>query len=269
MGMSNLYEKTTYSNGIDYFSGYIIEYDLSKANINALLSRGIIDQNTYNYLYNSDKKYREVYVGKMIKEDDRIYKEIQTGIKDAKRSFIEINNIQDEEILSIKNDALFILTERNMQQQFGNYYFAKKNIFTLFFRFYKNKEFYYRFDQNTQKDIIEVKGLSDETLTTHSQYFLKFLADISYDIQRSTIEETLNRYNQFYSDYLNRVLDIRFYREFNNFNAYRIMGGKRDYLVETDIDQSYVKSVDINYNLKILRDLGVIIDKMYFNQIRR
>lgn len=270
MSMSDLYNKVNYSNGIDYFSGYIIEYDLSKANINALLSRGIIDKDYYTFLYNAEKKYREVTIGNMIKKDEKIYKEIQLGIKDAKRMFIEKNNIQDEEILSIRNDALFILSERPMEQQFGYYYFAKKNVFTLFFKFFKNKEFYYRFDQNSMKDIIEVKGISDENLIPHREYFLKFLADISYSIQRSTIEETLNIYNAFLSSYLNRTLDIHFYREFNSYNAYRISmsDGRSFFISALENSPQIINQLDINYNLKILRDLGIIIDKMYFNQKR-
>ena len=267
MSNSDLYNQTNYSNGIDYFSGYIIEYDLSKANINALLSRGIINQELYNNLYNADKRYREVYVGNMIKQNNNIYKEIQAGIKDAKRMFFETNHIQNEEILSIRNDAVFILSERPMEQSFGNYYFAKKNVFTLFFKFYSNKEFYYRFDQNTQKDIIEIKGISDEKLNDHKDHFLKFMADIAYSVQRSTIEETLNRYNEFYNSYLYKVLDYHFYREFSQINKYRVTVGNKSYLMYS-CNQESVNLLDINYNLKILRDLGVIIDKMYFNQKR-
>ena len=155
-----------------------------------------------------------------------------------------------------------------MEQQFNRYNFVKKNIFTFFCKIYKDKEFYYRFDQNSQRDIIEIQGLNDEVLNAHSQYFLKFLADIVYNIQRSSIEEALKLYNAFYTDYLNRVLDIHFYREFNNFNAYRISTNKRSYHIETDIDQGNVNQIDINYNLKILQNLGIILDKMYFNQRR-
>ena len=85
---SSLYDKQNYSNGIEYYSGYIVEYDLRKANISALLSRGIISTELYTNLLNSDKQYREVYIGNMIKQNNSIYKEIQQGIIDAKRQFI-------------------------------------------------------------------------------------------------------------------------------------------------------------------------------------
>ena len=265
---SELYQNVNYSNGIDYYSGYIVEYDIRQANINALLSRGIISSDLYDKLHNSEKKYREVYVGNMIKKDDNIYKEIQAGIIDAKRMFMEENNIEDHEILSIKNDAIFILSDRPMVQQFGHYYFAKKNIFTFFFKFYKDKEWYYRFDQQSLNDIIEVKGIGDEALMLHQDYFLKFLADISYNLQRSSIEETLNRCNEFYTSYLNRQLEIGYYREFDNYSQFRVTfkgSVNKSYLLPM-VTENDIINLDINYNLRVLRDLIKVIDQIYFSQ---
>lgn len=266
---SDLYNNTNYSNGINYYSGYIVEYDLSKANINALLSRGVIDRGLYDTLYNSDKHYREVYIGNMISKNKNIYKEIQAGIIDAKRQFMEANNIEDHEILSIRNDAMFILSDRHMEQSFGNYYFAKKNVFTFFFKFYPNKEWYYRFDQQTQKDIIEIKGIKDHILTIHQNYFLRFLADVSYSLQRSTIEDTLELCNQFYEDYLHRKLEPEYYREFNTDSKFRVTfkGLNKSYLMDT-VTENDINNLDINFNLKILRDLITVVNQIYFSQRR-
>ena len=73
-------------------NSFIHEYDISKANINALYSRGVIDKPTYDNLYNSDKAIREKQVGLMIRRDQNIYREIQNGIIDAKRQLIITNN---------------------------------------------------------------------------------------------------------------------------------------------------------------------------------
>ena len=59
---SDLYNNQNYSKGLDYYSGYIVEYDMSKANINALLTRGVIGKDLYDKLYNADKQIREVYI---------------------------------------------------------------------------------------------------------------------------------------------------------------------------------------------------------------
>lgn len=263
---SKLYKQVNYHADIDYFSGYIVEYDLRKANISALLTRGIINQNTYNYLLNADKQYREVYIGNMIKQDKNIYKEIQAGIIDAKRQFIAINDIKDEEILEIRNDAIYLLTDRPIQQQVSDYYFfAKKSFFTFYFKFYFNKDFFYRFDSNSEKDIIEIKGINDEKLALHQDYFLKFIADTIYGIERSSTEEVLNRCNEFYTAYVNRQLDIGFYREFNAESCYRISMKDKSFLLAA-AGENNKPYIDINYNLRILRDLMKVVDSIYFSR---
>ena len=266
---SGLYNNQNYSKGLDYYSGYIVEYDMSKANINALLTRGVIGKDLYDKLYNADKQIREVYIGNMIKRNENIYKEIQAGIIDAKKQFVESNNIKDEEIFSIRNDAMYILSDRPMIQSFGNYYFAKKNTYTFFFKFYSNKEWYYRFDQFSNKDIIDIKGINNDLLYQHQGFFLKFLADVSYSLQMSSIEETLEFVNNFYEDYINRRLDIRYYREFNNISEYRITFAKfnRSYIIP-ELGYTDLKNIDINFNLRILRDLIRVVDQIYFNQRR-
>ena len=266
---SDLYKQINYTAPVNYFSGYIVEYDLSKANISALLSRGIIDSAKYEFLKNSDKQFREVYIGNLIRENNNIYKEIQAGIIQAKKTFVEINNIEDDEILEIRNDAIFVLTDRPMEQQVSDhYFFAKKSIFTFFFRFYFNNEFFYRYDNSTDSDVIEVKGIKDDKLILHQNYMLKFLADTVYSIERSDIEEVIDSYNEFYINYLNKQLDVGFYREFNSQSGFRIPAriGDITSFILPSVEEHQKYSIDINYNLRILRDLFKVINSIYFSR---
>ena len=54
---SGLWRNINYKTPVKYYiNTYIREYDLSKANINALLYQGRIDKSQYNIFYNMDKK---------------------------------------------------------------------------------------------------------------------------------------------------------------------------------------------------------------------
>ena len=56
--VSQLWTNQNYTSSLPYaISQYIIEYDISKANINALISTGYIDKKTYDYLFNLDNRY--------------------------------------------------------------------------------------------------------------------------------------------------------------------------------------------------------------------
>ena len=262
---TELYKEVNYSAQINYYSGYIVEYDLRKANISALLDRGIIDQNKYQFLHDVDKGYREFYVGNMIKFDENIYKEIQAGIIDAKRMFVELNNIQDEEILEIRNDAIFILTDRPMIEQVNShYYFAKKNSYTFFIKFFNGNEFFYRYDTMSNSDTIEVKGISDENVALHQNYIIKFIADTIFGIQQNNIENVISDCNIFYQKYINRMLPIEYYREFNSTSCYRLFFS----CAIPNASQDNIDAVDIRYNLGIIRNVISVVDNIYFQKLR-
>lgn len=268
---TELYKEVNYNAQLNYYSGCIVEYDLRKANISALLTRGVIDKDKYNFLYNCEKEYREYYIGMMIKSNPDVYKEIQAGIIEAKRLFVELNNIQDEEILEIRNDALFLLTERPIIEQVGsNYYFVKKNSYTFFFRMFNGHEFFYRYDSIQNLDIVQVKGINEDNIKLHQKYMIKFITDTIFGIEQNNIENVISKCNTFYSDYLTRALPVEYYREFNNISMYRIYTNfyyNKSFLTP-GISQNQLKYLDIGYNLRIIRDIITMVDSIYLQKIR-
>ena len=102
-----LYNEINYTSDISYLNNvFIYEYDISKANINILLFYGVIDEKTYDMLYNADKKYREIYVGKMEQNNSKITEIKAKGIEEFRHKFFEANQLENKDILSIKNDAM-------------------------------------------------------------------------------------------------------------------------------------------------------------------
>jgi hypothetical protein len=75
----------------------------------------------------------------------------------------------------------------------------------------------------------------------------------------------LNRCNEFYTAYVNRQLDIGFYREFNAESCYRISMKDKSFLLVA-AGENNKPYIDINYNLRILRDLIRVIDSIYFSR---
>ena len=58
--VSDLWEKTNYTSPLTDHSGVIIEYDLSKANISALVSNGAITLEMYNNQWFVFNRYIEI-----------------------------------------------------------------------------------------------------------------------------------------------------------------------------------------------------------------
>ena len=152
-----LYKEKSYTIGLPYiFNQYIREYDISKANINVLFAKGVINEDLYIKLYNADRMYRQVYIGKMIKNNEQIQEVLNEGIIEYKQRFFEANGITDNNIVSIKNDAVFVLNAAPSILNFDNISFVHKNTYTSFMKL-NELEVYYGCDMNYE--VIDVKGI--------------------------------------------------------------------------------------------------------------
>lgn len=255
---SNLLNKINYLNKDIKFmiSNYIREYDISKANISILFNKKFLSEEEYYYYLNLPKQDREVLIGKMMLQKPEISEIIQEGIKEFKNKFIQVNEFEDSDILSIKNDAIFIINKVPKITVFENVEFKLKNIYTSYYKI-NNLELYYGFNQMTQEEVLDVKGIKDSILSLHMNYFADLLKTLFYEAQTSTIEETISLLSNMYQLYLSRELSVEYYREFNDRSLYSliVMGKnfKASFLPEDQ--KSYV---NISHNLNILRELSSI-----------
>ena len=118
--ISQLYKRINYSSEFSYIiSRYIREYDISKANINILYSLNLITKSQYEYLDKADRMERQVIIGLMQQKDNNISIALKKGIIEAKEQFFVSNNIQDNEVLCIKNDAIFLIDKIAVNTKFG------------------------------------------------------------------------------------------------------------------------------------------------------
>src|SRR5574344_1702144 len=213
---SNLYENINYDSGIDYLiSSYIREYDISKANINILYKYGVISYDEYIAYFNMDKYSREVSIGNLQKNPE-ITKILQNGIIEAKKLFFDANNIEDGDVLAIKNDAVLLINKIAHNTKFDNIEFINKELFTSYIKINNNTKLFYTYDNIRKIELFGVKGINKNNLSLHKDFFVDFLKEFFYCCENSTINETIDLVINFYNLYLNLKLDIGYYREFNS-----------------------------------------------------
>lgn len=264
MNIDDLLQGQNYNSSYNFINGFIREYDLSKANINALYERGVIDKALYDNLYKSDKDIREKHVGLMIRENQNIYKEIQTGIINAKRNLIISNNIDAEDIVSIKNDAVFVLNKKLDNTKFGLMDFKLKNTYTMFIKI-NRYEFYYYFNSFNQEEKLDVKGIGDDKLVLHKNHFMDFLLALFNTLQVQGIIEAVNILQGFSLAYINRQLEVNYYRKFNSESDFDLLNQG---MLWRSTHASDVNTVDIRYNYEIIRDLYSILLSFYFKKVK-
>ena len=263
-----LYEKTNYTADISYLTNvFITEYDISKCNINVLYKYKAIDEQTYQYLYQAERMVRQVYVGKLQRESKEIVKILKSGIEESKKMLFEANNLQDRDVLSIKTDAVFVIKRKLQNRKFGLIEFMPIGLYTSFFRL-RNLELYYYYNNVNKNEYLEVKGISDDKLALHEQYFVQLLKDIFYSIQINGPEITLRMLKDAYIEYINLQMPVGYYRKFDADSTFHL---KHRSFINTgfayeNIAPEMLPNVDITYNASLLLELQKIIISIYFNK---
>lgn len=245
---SELYNRTSYLTTKPMVHDHIYEYDIHAANLTMLRLSGKVDESTLNKLERMDKADREVTVGKMIKRNKEIWKIISDGIRHAKEKLFRANQIQDDEVLTIKNDAVFIIGRKLKKTTFGPIEFRMKNHYSVFQQFGK-LEFYY----DGKRDVLDIKGLNDQIMKEpdHQNGMLKFLRAFFKIVGREDPHEIRQFLIQFVHDYKHKKLSHCYYRELNQLNIYRtiyeISGFEYNLVIAGDSDLDMINGI---YNYK-------------------
>lgn len=261
----NLYDRYNYSSNIPFlFSTYIREYDIEKANINILFEKGVIDTDLYQYLLLAPREERQIRIGLLIKSDPKISDILKDGIIEAKHKLFLSNQLEAKDILSIKNDAVFVINKRLSNTDFDLIHFVCKNSYTSFMRVF-NMEFYYQLDRVSQKEILDIKGLGKDNLKLHEEYMTDFLLYFFNIIETENIENVITNFINFYNSYINLELPIRYYRNYNSQSKYSILHS--NFLLEEIEDtESNKRQLNISHNMNFLRVIYQYITSIYFNQ---
>lgn len=261
--MTNMYNWVNYTSPtIKFVMNYIREYDLSKANISALLYTRRISMDEYNKYLIMDKQEREKQIGLMIRSDDTVYENIQEGIIKAKELLSKQNSLEDSDILSIKNDAMFIIGKELKHTSFPPFTFKLKNVYQVYLKL-QELEVYYADDQDGTQVKIDIKGIPDKTLELHKDGMLDLICETCYRMQRENPRETLTWISSVYRSFINRRMPKEYYRNFDSFSYYEIPTFTMMASLK-DISNDMIPYININRNLSILRDLvGIVTDFMY------
>lgn len=265
-----LWNQINYTSEISYLNNvFIYELDISKANINVLKTKNIIDDKTYDYLYNAERMVRQVFVGKLQK-DKRVSDALKQGIIEAKKLLFEANDIKDYEVLTIKNDAVFLINRIPAIRDFGLIHFVPKNKYTGFYKV-RNFEFFYYYSNLDKEEYLHIKGLSDAVIESHKDYFYQFLKDLFYTIQCNGIEIAIRLLKDFYMQYINLSLPIEYYRRFDTQNDYHFKiktAIGTGFSINDNPNESMKPLLDITANLNLLIELQKILTNMYFVKYR-
>lgn len=243
---SKLYEKTNYTTTENIIIDRIYEYDISMANVSVLKRSGKFDEERLEYLSQLPKMEREVTIGKLIREDRSIQTAIKKGIHLARWNLFKENQIKDTEVISIKNDAVFVRGRVLKVTKFGPVEFKRKHQYAMFMKM-DRMEFYY----DRKCNIVDIKGINDTVLKEpdHQNGILQFISTVMEYIVMDRKTQLHEYLFQFIHAYKARELPYPYYRELSQDNCYRSqfsLSGNSVQLLQ--ISQNDVSDLNISYN---------------------
>lgn len=259
---SNLWEMTNYTTDVSYIgSQYIYEYDIRKANINVLYELGILDDEYYDKLDKMEREDRQVEIGYMLKHNEGLYDKLADGIKSFRKAFFESNGLEDHNIVSIKNDAIFVTGKVCKNCKFGEKVeFVRKGISTTFIKLPNKVEIYASVDRIDQGVFMNIKGIKDDNYDKHLP-MIQFLINCIYFLEIGDYSTGMDHVNEIYDIYTSRQAKIGLYRTFDSTSAFMVKVNDSVYaLPELDVnDNVHVPDgYDIRDNLIINTNLEII-----------
>ena len=240
--MSGLYERFNYLNKeIDYlFNTQITEYDMKDAGFSLIKQYKLLPEGVILYLEKMPKENRTKQIG-VYRKNRELDRQMKAAFIEARRLFFTANNLEDGDILSIKNDAIFVIRKNCMHQVFGEINFRPKHSYLGYLNL-NRYEFYYT-DSHTP---IEVKGLKGEESAKHQEYMLDFIRDLFGLAIYSDRNRLIKFLTNFINAYRNKNLEAGYYRELNMSSAFAVVGSDGEIMLLDDVEDD--SDLYINYN---------------------
>lgn len=245
----------------------IYDYDIRHANISILKVYDMITDEQFNALSSMPKLDREIAIGYMIRNNKELSTVLHNGFKQARKVFITANRLDESTVLETRKDSIVTL-ERANKTRFGCVEFVLKNVYTSFYKIPRYEFFYgHNNDSFNNNPIIEIKGISNESLNYHKNYFLKFLLTVFDMAERSSLENVIYYLDAFSNKYVNKQLPIQYYREFNSNSKFILTSLDKNGNVKKryGVDTEYINTsvLDISYNFGIINELYKILVSRY------
>lgn len=196
---------------IEYlFNVDLYEWDCMDAGFSIIQQFHLLDDKTIQHLRSLDKLPRHIEVGKIQGRDKDFSRRFMEKFAEVRNIFITTNDLTDNDIVSVKRDAIFT-TKNCTRVNFGKVRFRAKNLYSSYIRFpeIRNLEMYYG------ENNYDIKGMGEVSIDRHRLYMIDFLRTMIQYIENQ--DRSGRRYlMNFIEQFKRSELDDGYYIEFNN-----------------------------------------------------
>lgn len=253
--MSNLWQKTNYTSSVKYITDTVItEYDMKSAGMNILREMNYLNDNQYERLKDTEKYERNVIIGKMLRKNKNMNHDLNEGFKLARKIFMDQNNLNDSDILSIKKDAIFVIGKKCSNLRISKYLrFVEKKEYDTYINIL-NKEHYIQMYNN----YMDVKGYHENIFNHHQKYLFQFIIDCLWEDKKDDKKDLFKKLLIFKNNLINYNLPIGYYKDIIE-DKYIIELETMDLEIEDLEEDLQVKDLSYKNQLRFLTDFISIL----------
>lgn len=234
-------------------STQIREYDMVSAGFSMIRAHSLLSSKKIEYLesISSDKKRLNIEIGLIRRDNPAFSQKLSDCMRDTVKTFLIENEYTSDELISIKNDAVFVHRKapaKILEVNGGT--FSLDHTFTSYY-FLNEIEFYF----DSISGHLLVKGLGGETVAYHSEYLLHEFKYLFQQAEISSFADLLEEVKEFKREYLERELDIGCYREMNRNNLFSLIFPNNlnqvytfKELSEQNVSDELLERLNINFN---------------------
>lgn len=221
----------------------IRQFDMVKAGMSVMRTYQLAPVEEIDRLERLSKHQNNIAIGKKRRNDREFSAQLSRYVRQSVSEFLSINDVPDEAIIAIKNDAVFITGDTEIKTVLDNgIQFRLDGSYTSFF-YLGQIEFY--FSSETGKVVIKgFKHSGDED----SLLFISFLAEAFSMFEAGNKELLASQLQLFRRQYLDRELPLGYYKTLDRYKGHPSPIGDRVYTVQS-VSEDSRSHLDISSNL--------------------
>ena len=196
------------------FHSNVQEYDMEAPSVSICEHDKLLPKEIISELKLMSKTQRTIKMGKLQRDDKQFSENLLAGIRNIRKKFVEMNNLTENDILSLHSDACFINTNKSIISNIEGVNFRKKNSWNSYVR-YKGIEMFYA------DGVITYKNISEELLKQHTLGINKYLCTV-FDKIENYDYSILKYLSKFQKQYLQDKLPEYFYVPFGRMGKYKM-----------------------------------------------
>lgn len=210
-----MFGKTLWMNpNIEYiFNKEIVEYDMQQASLSVSRRFHLLDDTLIDELERMPKDQRTKKVGLIQRDDKRFSDNMINGLLQTRKEFIEVNNLTDDDIITLHSDALMFIKKKPVFDTINGVPFVHKHTWSAYIR-YGNVEMFY------VDGTIDYKGIPKQMLQQHTMGMNIHLLKI-FEMMENYDDDIIAYLRKFQKKYLNDQLPDCYYTPFGHVGPFK------------------------------------------------